>query len=383
MPPPQPLHSAAPVYQPAASVCAQGPAPAQPPVQQASPRSSAPIWAIAASLLIATGVGGYAMRDKIFGAPADADTVVVATDANKIDTAKTTDNGKVAVVAANPAAANPGVDKTGATDPAAPSDAANTGTSAPDTGATATANQAESSTPSSDVAKVNTGQSAELADINAELERVKAENARLAAAADSAQANPEVEATPRAPLAGLRSRIEAVNDKRDLNPRVATNTPSPSVGTSSDAPMVSRVVVISIGETGPAGAAENLIEDALRDGGYTVVDEDAFPALAALRGRGTMPMILAAAKRAGISAAVIVRVQKTGTQDLEFYGQRDTRTLATLEVKAFSVATGASINNFREEIGYTGLNAADNGRIAVEEHLGQLLAQLSAHRGRG
>ncbi len=383
MPPPQPLHSAAPVYQPAPPVYAQAPAPAQPPVHQASPRSSAPIWAIAASLLIATGVGGYAMRDKIFGAPADADTVVVATDANKIETAKTTDNGKVAVVAANPAAANPGVDKTGATDAAAASDAANTDTSAPDAGATSTANQAESSTPSSDFAKVNAGQATELADMNAELERIKAENARLAAAADAGPANIEAEATPRAPLAGLRSRIEAVNDKRDLNPRVATNTPSPSEVTSSDAPMVSRVVVISIGETGPAGAAENLIEDALRDGGYTVVDEDAFPALAALRGRGTMPMILAAAKRAGISAAIIVRVQKTGTQDLEFYGQRDTRTLATLEVKAFSVATGASINNFREEIGYTGLNAADNGRIAVEEHLGQLVAQLSAHRGRG
>ena len=147
--------------------------------------------------------------------------------------------------------------------------------------------------------------------------------------------------------------------------------------------MVPRVVVISIGEAGPGGAAESMIEDALRDGGYTVVDEDAFPVLAALRGRGTMPMILAAAKRAGISAAVIVRVQKTGSQELEFYGQHDTRTLATLEVKAFSVSTGASVNNFREDIGYTGLNAADNGRIAVEEHLGQLVAKLSAHRGRG
>ena len=147
--------------------------------------------------------------------------------------------------------------------------------------------------------------------------------------------------------------------------------------------MVPRVVVISIGEAGPGGAAESMIEDALRDGGYTVVDEDAFPGLAALRGRGTMPAILAAAKRAGISAAVIVRVQKTGTQALEFYGQHDTRTLATLEVKAFGVANGGALNSFREDIGYTGLNAAENGRTAVEEHLSQLVAKLSAHRGRG
>ena len=379
MPPPQPLHSAAPVYQPAAAPAYAQAAPAHPPVHpqvhQGSSKSSAPIWAIAASLLIATGVGGYAMRDKIFGTKLDGGTVIAETDAsktgtNKTDTSKTTDTGKVAVVAANPS-----VGKTGEIDESTP--AASSDTPAQNSGTTA--NVPDASTPNGDIAKVNVEQSAQLADANAELERVKADNARLAAAA--APAIGEEQATPRAPLAGLRSRIEAVNDKRDLNPRIASNTPSPSV--AENVPMISRVVVISIGETGPAGAAESLIEDALRDGGYTVVDEDAFPALAALRGRGTMPMILAAAKRAGISAAVIVRVQKTGTQELEFYGQRDTRTLATLEVKAFAVATGASLNNIREDIGYTGLNAADNGRIAVEQHLGQLVAQLSAHRGRG
>ena len=386
----QPLQSAPPAYQPAPSYAqqpapayAQAPAPAYATMLPVKAKSNAPIWAIAASVLIATGVGGYAMRDKLFGVKVGVETVVV--DASEGD--KTT-NGKVVVVAANPTGKT-GTEKAGPTDTAnAPGDPANPGASA-NQGATAqnadsssTANVPGNTTANGDAAKVSAEQSSELADANAELERVKAENARLAAAAGAAPAV-EVEATPRAPLAGLRSRIEAVNEKRDLNPRIASNTPSPSVATPSDAPMVPRVVVISIGEAGPGGAAESMIEDALRDGGYTVVDEDAFPALAALRGRGTMPMILAAAKRAGISAAVIVRVQKTGSQDLEFYGQHDTRTLATLEVKAFSVATGASINNFREDIGYTGLNAADNGRIAVEEHLGQLVANLSAHRGRG
>ena len=387
--PPQPVHSAAPAF---AQQHAPAPAyaPAQPAHANAQPprtKSSAPIWAIAASVLIATGVGGFAMRDKIFGAKTDGETVAVAVEASKSNDSGKNDGGNLGVVAANPnISADPGTTKTTAPDTATNTPAnSNPDATKPTLSSGNAPNFAsQNGQDATQVPAEQTDQQAsQLAAMNAELERVKTENARLAAAADAAPTEVEAEATPRAPLAGLRSRIEAVNDKRDLNPRVATNSPSPSVATPSDAPMVPRVVVISIGEAGPGGAAEGLIEDALRDGGYTVVDEDAFPVLAALRGRGTMPMILAAAKRAGISAAVIVRVQKTGTQDLEFYGQRDTRTLATLEVKAFSVATGASINSIREDIGYTGLNAADNGRIAVEEHLGQLVAKLSAHRGRG
>ena len=259
-----------------------------------------------------------------------------------------------------------------------------------ETSTTSTQNQNQSAPIFAEATPTGQNSGVALADAQAELARVKAENARLAAA--NSQNTQNTQGTPstpvessdggRAPLAGLRSRIEAASDKRELNPRVASNTPANN-GTENNAPMIPRVVVIAIGDMGPAGAAESVIEDALRDGGFTVVDEDGFPGLAALRGRGTMPAIIAAAKRAGISAAVIVRVQKTGSQELEFYGQRDIRTLATLEVKAFGVANGGSLNNFREDIGYTGLNAAENGRTAVEEHLGQLIAKLSAHRGRG
>lgn len=384
---PQPMPSAPPAFAPAP---AYSPAPAYAANAHApvKAKSNVPIWAIAAGVLIATGVGGYTMRDKIFGEKVGGGIVVVDTP----DGDKSNGNKGVAV-SSNPNDAKPDVNKTSAGETGETSSApdgvgpsvASAGQSAQGLGASSTANVPESATSPGDIGKVNPDQAAELADANAELARVKAENARLAAAGTDLPTNGEVESSPRAPLAGLRSRIEAVNEKRDLNPRIASNTPGSSTSTPplANAPMVPRVVVIAIGESGPGSAAESMIEDALRDGGYTVVDEDAFPGLAALRGRGTMPMILAAAKRAGISAAVIVRVQKTGSQELEFYGQHDTRTLATLEVKAFSVATGASINNFREDIGYTGLNAADNGRIAVEEHLGQLVAKLSAHRGRG
>lgn len=362
--------------QPPAQQPAYVTAPHYVPAHAPQAKSKAPIFAIAAGVLLATGVGAYMTRDQWF-APAKSEAVATTTENTtaKNDASKTTQSQSAPSTPQSDVqtlAANNGADQGSNSQPVATTDTSST---APNTGSPV---NAEAPAPQDGFA---------LADAQAELARVKAENARLAAAnTQNAEALPPTESTPsdgtRAPLAGLRSRIEAASDKRELNPRTASNTPA-SNGAESNAPMIPRVVVIPIGDMGPAGAAESMIEDALRDGGFTVVDEDAFPVLAALRGRGAMPAIIAAAKRSGISAAVIVRVQKTGSQELEFYGNRDIRTLATLEVKAFGVANGASLNSFREEIGYTGLNAAENGRTAVEAHLSQLIAKLSAHRGRG
>lgn len=383
VPPPSmvPAQQAPAAYQPVAQQPAYVTAPHYVPPQQ--PKSKAPMLAIAAGVLLATGVGAYMTRDQWF-APAKTDVVAVE------NTAPKTGESSSGTSSSN---ANPQTTKTGVATVTAQNTPQPTANPGGDAQTTTTQNQtssppvvAEATPPAQNQATQESGFA--LADAQAELARVKAENARLAAE-NAQQTSPTAEAVPsstgdggRAPLAGLRSRIEAASDKRELNPRVASNTPANS-GAENNAPMIPRVVVIPIGDMGPAGAAEGVIEDALRDGGFTVVDEDAFPVLAALRGRGNMPAIIAAAKRAGISAAVIVRVQKTGSQELEFYGNRDIRTLATLEVKAFGVANGGSLNSFREDIGYTGLNAAENGRMAVEEHLGQLIAKLSAHRGRG
>lgn len=377
VPPPSyvPAQQAPAAYQqPAAQPAPYVTAPHYVQAQAAQQKSKAPMLAIAAGLVLATGVGAYMTRDQWF-TPAKTEAVAVESTAPK-----TTESASNTNDPSNAQATKTRVE---------PVVAQNTPQTTADQGPVTSSSNETASTPiAAEATPPAPNQSAQesgfaLADAQAELARVKAENARLAAQnAQQTEAAPSTNDGGRAPLAGLRSRIEAASDKRELNPRVASNTPA-NTGAETNAPMIPRVVVIPIGDMGPAGAAESMIEDALRDGGFTVVDEDAFPLLAALRGRGTMPAILAAAKRAGISAAVIVRVQKTGSQELEFYGNRDIRTLATLEVKAFGVANGGSLNSFREEIGYTGLNAAENGRLAVEEHLGQLVAKLSAHRGRG
>ena len=181
----------------------------------------------------------------------------------------------------------------------------------------------------------------------------------------------------REPLAGLRQASETLN-KRDLGPQVASVTPVPKAIPS--APMVPRVLVLALGDLGPASAAEVEIENALMDAGYNVVDEDAFPIIARLRGGSNPSAAVQAARAAGISAIITVRAQRTGSQNITFYGQSDTLTLANLEVKAFDTVSGSAINSFREELQYTGLNASEKGRDAVSTHLGQLASRLSKHR---
>jgi eukaryotic-like serine/threonine-protein kinase len=366
MPPPSAHQQQAYAQAPPANNVHQMPAPnmAMAPAYSAPPakKSSGPMWAIAASVLIATGVGGYAMRDKIF-----ASGTAGVVQAPSVPVIEKSALGDTAVQETKtPDAATP--------DPTAPNP------TTPDVQAPVSEGTvADSQAPPTPTQSANPATAVELAAAQAELERMKQENARLAAENAASDA---ADAQPRAPLAGLRNRIEAANNKRDLNPRIASNTPTPRLAEPA-APLKTGVVVIPIGDMGAAGAAEAAIEDALNSNGYTVIDEDAFPGLAAMRGRGTIPAILAAAKRAGISAAVVVRVTKTGSQALEFYGQHDTRTLASMEVKAYTVSTGASLNSFREDIGYTGLNAAENGRNGVETHLRALISKLGAHRSRG
>ena len=189
---------------------------------------------------------------------------------------------------------------------------------------------------------------------------------------------PQPSAQPRRePLAGLRQASETLN-KRDLGPQVASVTPAPKI--APVVAMVPRVLVLALGDLGPASAAETEIENALMDAGYNVVDEDAFPVIARLRGGSNAAAAVQAARAAGISAIVTVRAQRTGSQNITFYGQSDTLTLANLEVKAFDTASGSAINSFREELQYTGLNASEKGRDAVSTHLGQLASRLSKHR---
>jgi eukaryotic-like serine/threonine-protein kinase len=359
--PPPSVGPAAPAYVPAPAYV-QGYAP------QAARKSNAPLIGIAAGALLALGAGAFATRQ--YWMPnqnSGGGTAVPVAAAQPVDA---TPSANTPVSSAPTIATSNAPDVTvGSNDP----------TSTSPTVAVESANAP--TTPevvkTLEVAVNDQGNAIQAQD--AEIERLKAENAKLVAAQSTSNSDTAIDV--REPLAGVRERVQAAN-KRDLAPTIASNTP---VRTAAPPVVQSRtgVVVVALGDGGVAGAAEAMIEDALRDGGYTVIDEDAFPAIANLRGRGSAANVLSAAKAAGISALVVVNAKRTGSRQLDFYGQSETQLLGTLEVKAFGTANGSSINSFSEPLEYVSPRASEVAREAVRSHLGQLVSRLSAHRGRG
>ncbi len=357
-----PAMVAAPQYQPPAPQYQQAA------YQQAPARKSGILpWAIAASLLAGGGGAAYYFKDRIMPAQTAKDEAAQS---------PTTEGSQPSQLASTPKAPTT-VPTTDAT-PAASADATTTSSNAGDSSgvspeAVAQSTPTDSSDGSAEVA-------AKLAEMQQKQEATERELAALKQQQISEPTMPG--SNQRQPLAGLQERVENI-DKSELSPRgqarVATTQPVPTV--DAQPRMSTGVAVIAAGDMGAAGAAEQAIEDALSNAGYTVIDDEV--RLPGTRGRATPASAMAAAKRAGISAVILVRVTKTGSQPLTFYGQTDIRTLATLEVKAFDTRTGAALASFREEIGYTGLNAAENGRDGVEAHLAKLVSKLSAHRGRG
>jgi eukaryotic-like serine/threonine-protein kinase len=360
--PPMPPASIAPAM-PAAPY-AQVPMYAQAPAAQKT--SKGPLIGIAAAAVLALGGGAFATRSHWLPSSSEGGSSPIA-QAQPVEpvskSAEPVTTSNVPVASTEVSTADAPVTTT-TQDPAiavnVPGVSVNTGTAAADP------------VKSLEVAVSTQGVAIEAQDT--EIARLKAENAKLAAAQNGTT-------DVREPLAGVRERVQAAN-KRDLAPTSASNTPARTT-IPSVLPARTGVVVLAIGEMAAAGAAESMIEDALRDGGYTVIDEDAFPGLANLRGRGTAAGILVAARNAGISALVVVNAKRTGSRQLDFYGQSETQLMSTLEVKAFGTANGASLNSFSEQIEYVSPRAGEFARNAVESHLSQLVTRLSAHRGRG
>jgi eukaryotic-like serine/threonine-protein kinase len=335
----------------------------------AGQKSKAPI-AIAAALLIGgASAGAYVFKDSLFDNKGDR-----VAQAGPI--------GSAALTETNEPVQTANTDAPAASDaaPAAQQDAANPPVTA--TQDTATLSQANGSEQAA-VAATDAAPAMPIAAVESAPSPSTSQPTLPKSGAQDVETPAIVESTDpqlrREPLAGLKSQSGALN-KRDLGPQVASTTPTPKVSPPPAAVMTPRVIVLAMGDLGPAGAAEVEIENALMDSGYNVVDEDAFPSLSRLRGGGNVAAAIQAARAAGISAIVTVRAQRTGSQQISFYGQSDTLTLATLEVKAFDSASGSALNSFREELQYTGLNANEKGRDAVSTHLGQLASRLAKHR---
>jgi serine/threonine-protein kinase len=183
-----------------------------------------------------------------------------------------------------------------------------------------------------------------------------------------------------APLRRMAEQIRAGQDEANLPPplrEIARNNPPPP----PPPPRVvgpPRIAVLALGDPALAGPAKQLIEEALMERGFILLDTDLVQGL----GGGDVARNLAAVARAGAAAVVVVRTEEIGAQQLNYYGQSSTLYSANLIVRPYDVASRAPLAaGVRAKVDFTSLNADTNTREALEPELGRLLASLGRFRG--
>ncbi len=203
----------------------------------------------------------------------------------------------------------------------------------------------------------------------------QAEPAALAAsdgARNAANADPGGSAV--GPRAGRRAALAAaVADRREVRaeerrePVAVRNVPR-------------RIAIITIGDTAVTGPARQMLEEALSDGGFDLFDTD-------MAGVGDLSVgqipgaVGHLAQRNGVGAAVVIRAEPAGSQQLNYYGRSSQMNTAQLSVKLYDAASRSPIGaGFRAPVNYTGPTADYNTREALQPNVSQVLSNLARYR---
>jgi serine/threonine-protein kinase len=148
-----------------------------------------------------------------------------------------------------------------------------------------------------------------------------------------------------------------------------------------------RVAVIAIGDPAIAQPAQQLIEEALSDNGFLIIDTDLAPGLNRLleSNRPDLPQILGSLARShGVRAVTVVRAEPLGTTQLNYYGQSAELFSVNLTVKTYDTGNHSPVNaGFRSKVDFTALNAHDQAKEAIEPELRRYLSSLSSYRPKG
>jgi serine/threonine-protein kinase len=211
------------------------------------------------------------------------------------------------------------------------------------------------------------------------------------AATDTPPIPPAQNADPR-PIAGT---TQDPNDSASLDPlrRVAENRQgalqAKAKPPEQQAPPRGppRVAVIAIGDPAISQPAQQLIEEALSDNGFLIVDTDTAPGLNHLleSGRPDLPAILGQLARSkGVRAVTVVRAEPLGSTQLNYYGQSSELFSVNLTVKTYDTANHSPVSaGFRSKVDFTSLNAHDQAKEAIEPELRRYLSSLSSYRPKG
>jgi serine/threonine-protein kinase len=325
-----------------------------PPVRQSvlvdSPRGqparNGAVWALAAVLLLGLlGFGAWAMRGQFMPGKADAGQVASLNSA-----------AATPAVAAPPAVAS------------APAAVATDPTGLPPEAAAAI--------------KQATEAAAQIAQIAQQMEQ-QAQSAPAApgatgiAGAATQDNEPAVESDPS--LGPLRRM--AAERKAEL---ARQNVPAPPAAPRRDVGPP-RVAVVAFGDQALTGAAKQLVEDALIDAGYLLVDDAMVPGLADLGGNGAdLPAVFSVlARNAGVRAVAVIRAEPIGSTQLNYYGQSDTLYSANLTVRAYDVHNRTPLGSgVRQKVDFTALNADFKAKEAIQPNLPRLVGSMAAFKPR-
>jgi len=206
------------------------------------------------------------------------------------------------------------------------------------------------------------------------------------ATADSVAAAPGEAAAPE-PRA---SRVDALKDLAAA--RAAQDAPGPRLARIAEPerpvappkPHVPTIAVLAGGDDVIAEPAQQELMAALQRAGYNVIEEGAMPRVAHMLANGDYNAALAAVSRSGrVDGVVFINVKAVGTQQLQYYGRSSTAFNAQLSVRAYHVGARRMLGpGWTEQVIYTGLNAAEKAREAMEPVIEAVDSNLDEFRPR-
>ena len=206
------------------------------------------------------------------------------------------------------------------------------------------------------------------------------------ATADSVAAAPGEAAAPE-PRA---SRVDALKDLAAA--RAAQDAPGPRLARIAEPerpvappkPHVPTIAVLAGGDDVIAEPAQQELMAALQRAGYNVIEEGAMPRVAHMLANGDYNAALAVVSRSGrVDGVVFINVKAVGTQQLQYYGRSSTAFNAQLSVRAYHVGARRMLGpGWTEQVIYTGLNAAEKAREAMEPVIEAVDSNLDEFRPR-
>ena len=149
-------------------------------------------------------------------------------------------------------------------------------------------------------------------------------------------------------------------------------------------PHVPTIAVLAGGDDVIAEPAQQELMAALQRAGYNVIEEGAMPRVAHMLANGDYNAALAAVSRSGrVDGVVFINVKAVGTQQLQYYGRSSTAFNAQLSVRAYHVGARRMLGpGWTEQVIYTGLNAAEKAREAMEPVIEAVDSNLDEFRPR-